>query len=130
MKKAMWVMMIVLLVTGSAWAKDFNLTKKTGDLTVTIKIDKNPPIVGDNNMVIWLKDAAGKDVKDAKITVYYSMPAMAGVPAMNYKANVQPHESNNYHAILELSMPGSWNVTVNINRKGKMASTKFTIDAR
>ncbi|MFA6411219.1 MAG: FixH family protein [Syntrophales bacterium] len=129
MKKAIWMMMVVLLVAGTAWAKDFTLTKKAGDLTVDIKMDKNPPVVGNNNMVVGIKDASGKDVTDAKVAVDYGMPAMPGMPAMNYKANAMLH-GNTYHAVMNLSMSGSWNVTVKINRQGKAVSTKFSIDAR
>jgi hypothetical protein len=129
MKKAIWMMMILLLATGTAWAKDFTLTKKAGDLTVDIRIDKNPPVVGNNNMTVVLKDVSGKDVTDAKIAVDYGMPAMPGMPAMNYKTNAMLH-GNLYHAAMNLSMSGSWNVTIKINRQGKTVSTKFSIDAR
>jgi hypothetical protein len=129
MKKAIWMIMILLLVAGAAWAKDFTLTKKAGDLTVDIKIDKNPPVVGNNNMMVGIKDASGKEVTDAKVAVDYGMPAMPGMPAMNYKTYGMLHGSL-YHAIMNLSMSGSWNVTVKINRQGKTVSTKFSIDAR
>lgn len=129
MKKAIWIMLVVLLVTGSAWAKDFTLTQKAGDLTVTIKIDKNPSVVGDNNMLIWLKDAAGNDVKGAIVIVDYSKSTMLWMLAKKYSSYATPHE-NNYHAILEIPTPGSWEVTVNINNKGKRVSTKFSINAK
>ena len=129
MKKAIWMIMVVLLVAGAAGAKDFTLTKKAGDLTVDIKMDKNPPVVGNNNMMVTLKDASGKEVTDAKVAVDYGMPAMPGMPAMNYKTMAMLR-GNVYHAIMNLSMSGSWNVTVKINRQGKAVSTKFSIDAR
>lgn len=129
MKKAILMAMVFLLMAGAAWAKDFTLTKKAGDLTVDIKMDKNPPIVGNNNMMVTLKDGSGKDVTDAKVGVDYGMPAMPGMPAMNYKTMAMLH-GNVYHAIMNLSMSGSWNVTVKINRQGKAVSTKFSIDAR
>jgi len=129
MKKVIWMMMVVLLMAGAVWAKDFALTKKAGDLTVDIKMDKNPPVVGNNNMMVALKDASGKDVTDAKVAVDYGMPAMPGMPAMNYKTMAMLR-GNVYHAIMNLSMSGSWNVTVKINRQGKTVSTKFSIDAR
>lgn len=42
---------------------DYEVTKKAGDSRVRIQIDRNHPIIGDNNTVIWLKDVAGNDVK-------------------------------------------------------------------
>jgi hypothetical protein len=129
MKKAIWIMLVVLLVTGSAWANDFTLIKKADDLTVIIKIDKNPPVVGDNNMVIWLKDAASNDVKGAIMTVDYGKHTMFWIFERKYNSWAQPHE-NNYHAILKIPTQGSWDVTINITNKGNKVSTKFRIDVK
>ena len=129
MKKTIWIILIVLLATGSAWAKDFALTKKVGDLTVAIKIDKNPPIVGNNNMEIGLKDGSGKEVKDAKVSVDYGMPAMPGMPAMNYKASTMLH-GNVYHSVVNFSMSGAWAITIKITRNGKTQSVKLNVDVK
>ena len=129
MKKTIVFMCVVLLVSGSAWAKDFTLNKKAGDLTVSVSIDKNPPVVGDNNIEISLKDDIGKDVTDAQVSIDYTMPAMPGMPAMKYKTNATL-SGTTYRATLQLSMAGSWNVIVKINRQGNTVSAKFSVDAR
>ena len=77
--------MMFLLIAGIAYAKDYEVKKKAGQYDVEVKIDKNPPVVGDNNISIEIKDQSGKYVTDAKVKVDYSMPAMPGMPAMNYK---------------------------------------------
>lgn len=61
--------------------KDYEVKKKAGEYAVKIKIDKNPPVVGDNNITVTVKDASGKPVIDVKVKVRYSMPAMPGMPA-------------------------------------------------
>ncbi len=94
-----------------------------------MKIDKNPPVVGDNNISIEIKDESGKYVTDAKVMVDYSMPAMPGMPAMNYKTDAAVSGSI-YKAVMNLSMSGSWNIAVKITRAGKTSSAKFSIDAR
>jgi len=129
MKKVLWLVVIGLLFAGLAEAKEYLVNKKAGNLEATIRIDKNPPIVGTNNMEISLKDASGKEVTDARVTVEYGMPAMPGMPAMNYRTDARLQGAK-YRAALTLSMAGSWNVTVKINRQGKPASAKFTVDAR
>jgi len=96
---------------------------------VEVKIDKNPPVVGDNNMTVEIKDSAGKYVKDAKVVVDYSMPAMPGMPPMNYKADAE-FKGDEYKAKMNLSMAGSWNIAVKITREGKTSSMKFTVDAK
>ena len=66
MKRLVLAIMLVLLVAGTAAAKDYEVTKKAGDYNVVVKIDRNPPITGDNNLTVTIKDAAGAEIKDAK----------------------------------------------------------------
>lgn len=129
MKIAMVVVLVLLFITGVASAKDYEVTKKAGEYTVEVKIDRNPPVVGDNSMKIEIKDAAGKYVTDAKVVVDYGMPAMPGMAAMNYKTDAEA-KGNEYRAKMNLSMSGSWNVAVKVTRAGKTSTMKFAVDAK
>ena len=129
MKRFTILMVMVLLLAGTVYAKDYEVTKKAGDLTVDVKIDKNPPISGTNNMDVAVKDAGGKAITDAKVVVEYSMPAMPGMPAMNYKTDAQL-KGNTYKAAMNLSMSGSWNISIKVTRANKTQTAKFTIDAK
>ena len=80
-----FTMIALLVVCGSVYAKDYEISKKAGDLSVLVKIDKNPPVTGINKMTVAIKDAAGKTVTDATVAIDYGMPAMPGMGAMNYK---------------------------------------------
>ena len=115
MKRLTVLTVMVLLLAGTVYAKDYEVTKKAGDLTVMVKIDKNPPVTGTNNMEITVKDAGGKTVTDAKVIVEYSMPAMPGMPAMNYKTDAQL-KGDVYKAEMNLSMGGSWNISIKVSR--------------
>ena len=110
-------------------AKDYEVSKKAGDLTVVIKIDKNPPVAGKNNIEIAIIDASSKAVTDAKVVVAYSMPPMPGMAPMNYKTDTEL-KGNVYKAQINYSMAGSWNNEVRITRSGKTVSTRFTVDAK
>jgi len=129
MKKLGIFAVVLFLTAGVAYAKHYEVKKKAGDYDVTVEIDRNPPIVGDNNVSIEIKDAAGHHVKDAQVKIDYSMPAMPGMPPMNYKVDAEL-KGNEYTTTLGLSMSGSWNVTVKITREGKTVTTKFTVDAK
>ena len=94
-----------------------------------MRIDKNPPVVGDNNICRRGEGAAGKNVTDAKVVVDYSMPAMPGMPAMNYKTDAEL-KGNVYKAVMNLSMSGSWNIAIKITKAGKTSTAKFSMDAR
>lgn len=127
MKKVFLMGMLILMVAGLAAAKDFELTKKAGPYSVVVKMDKNPPVTGDNSVVITIKDAAGKIVKDAKVALDYEMPAMPGMPAMAYKS--QPElKGDSYVGTINFSMGGSWTVKIKITRSGKTDSLKFNVD--
>ena len=128
MKRLSVVTLILLLIAGIAYAKDYEIKKKTGEYDVEIKIDKNPPVVGDNNIEIEIKDASGKYVTDAKVKVEYTMPAMPGMPAMNYKTKTELKD-NKYNAKMTLSMSGSWNIAVKITRDKKTSKVTFSVDA-
>ncbi len=130
MKKLCAVVAVAMLfISGIAYAKDYEVNKKAGEYDVMVRIDKNPPVVGDNNMKIEIKDASGKYVTDAKVKVEYSMPAMPGMPAMNYKTDTEL-KGNEYRAKMNLSMSGSWNIAVKVTRAAKTSTMKFTVDAK
>ena len=122
-------MVALLLIAGVAYAKEYELNKKAGDYSVLIKIDKNPPVAGKNNIEIAITDASGKAVTDAKVLLAYSMPAMAGMPALSYKIDAE-FKGSVYMAKVDYSMAGPWNNELKITRAGKTVSVKFTIDAK
>ncbi|MCK7461840.1 MAG: hypothetical protein MZU84_07190 [Sphingobacterium sp.] len=60
-----FTMIALLVLCGAVYAKDYEISKKAGDLSVQVNIDKNPPVTGINKMTVAIKDAAGKTVTDA-----------------------------------------------------------------
>jgi len=129
MKRLAIFVMVLLLIAGVVYAKDYEVTKKAGDYSVLIKIDKNPPIAGENNITIAIKDKSGKEITDAKVVFNYSMPAMAGMPAANYKTDVELKGAV-YKTKANYSMSGSWNNEIRITHGGKTVSARFTVDAK
>jgi hypothetical protein len=129
MKRLAIIAMVLLLITGVVYAKDYEVSKRVGDYNVLIKIDKNPPIAGENNLEIAITDASGKAITDAKVLFNYSMPAMAGMPAANYRVDAEL-KGTVYKAKVRYSMSGSWNNEVRITQGGKTVSVRFTVDAK
>lgn len=127
MKKIIAVAVILLLAAGLAYAKPYEVTRKAGDYSVDVRMDKNPPVVGSNNIDVVVKDAAGKAVTDARVLIDYGMNAMPGMPAMFYKADA-PFKGGSYQAALNISMKGPWVITVKVTHAGKTVSAKFTVD--
>jgi len=129
MKRLALIICILFLAVGLVYAKDYEMTKKVGDYTVQVTIDKNPPITGKNNLAVGIKDGAGKDVTDATVAIDYGMPAMPGMPAMNYKAGTSL-KNKRYVAEVNFSMAGPWSVVVKITRGGKTQSVKLNVDVK
>ena len=129
MKRIALIIFVLFLAVGLAYAKDYEITKKAGEYTVLVTIDKNPPVSGKNNMAVGIKDGAGKDVTDATVAIDYVMPAMPGMPAMNYKAGASLKDKR-YLATLDFSMSGAWGVNIKITRGGKTQSVKLNVDVR
>jgi hypothetical protein len=129
MKRIALIFVVLLLASGLAFAKDYEITKKAGDYTVQVKIDRNPPVTGQNKMDVGIKDVKGKDVTDAAVAVDYSMPAMPGMPAINYKATTELKGSR-YVATLNFSMSGPWTVNIKIVRGGKTQAVKLNVDVK
>jgi hypothetical protein len=118
-----------LMACSLALAKDYELTKKAGDYNVQIKIDKNPPVTGNNKIAIAIKDAKGIAVTDATVAIDYGMPAMPGMGAMNYKTNATI-KGDSYLATINFSAAGPWSVTVKITRGGKTQAVKLNVDVK
>ena len=127
MKRFATVLIILLLAAGLVYAKDYTVMKKAGSYTVEVKLDKNPPITGLNKMEINIKDDKGGNVTDAMVVVEYVMPAMPGMPAMNYKAKAELNGSR-YLANVNFSMSGAWAVNIKITRAGKTQAVKLNVD--
>ena len=129
MKRALILTLVMCLAAGMAAAKGYELQKKSGDYTLDIRLDKNPPIMGDNLMEMDIKDAQGQAVTDAKVAVTYTMPPMQGMAPMNYKTDAVL-KGEKYQATLKFSMSGSWNVEVKITQAGKTTPVKFNVDVK
>jgi hypothetical protein len=129
MKNFLAAMLVLFFAVGVVDAKDYEITKKTGDYVAHISMDKNPPVTGKNHMAVGIKDGAGKDLTDAAVTIDYGMPAMPGMPAMNYKTGAGLKDKR-YLAILDFSMSGAWNIHIKITRGGKTQSVKLNVDVQ
>jgi len=117
------------LAAGPARAEKLEITKKAGDYTLEARFDKNPPIVGKNELEIEVRNAAGGAVVGAKVMVQYYMPPMPRMAPMNYKIEAKLKKGK-YGATLNLIMAGPWIFVVRILEGETTRTAKFSIDAR
>ena len=88
--------LILLLIPGIANPKGYKVKRKAGEYEAEVKIDRYPPVLGDNNIEIEIKDAGGRLVTDAKVLVNYYMPPMPRMAPMNYITERRLWQSGNY----------------------------------
>jgi hypothetical protein len=110
-------------------ARDYRVRKKTGGLTFDVTLSRNPPVLGDNDIRITIKDAQGNPVRGARVFVTYYMPPMPGMPPMNYTIPAKA-EDTEYRATMDLIMTGPWNSVIRLKHGGRVLKIVIPIDVR
>ncbi|MBW2479848.1 MAG: FixH family protein [Deltaproteobacteria bacterium] len=126
---AVVVLAVMFSSLESSQARDYRVRKKTGGLTFDVRINRNPPVLGDNEIRIAIKDAQGNPVKGLRVFVNYYMPPMPGMPPMNYNIPAKA-ENTEYRATMDLIMTGPWNIVLRLKYRGRMMKIVFPIDVR
>ena len=88
----------------------------------TVRTDPAPPRSGKNDFEVTLKDAEGKPIADAAVSLAFYMPAM---PSMKTDAAQLTSTGNGvYKGSGTVGMSGDWDVTITASRKGQTLATK------
>tara|TARA_R110002096_G_scaffold364311_1_gene557384 strand:- start:27214 stop:29103 length:1890 start_codon:yes stop_codon:yes gene_type:complete len=87
---------------------------RAGDLEIAIDIDPSTARVGDNTLVIEVRDADGQPIENVDIEAFAQMPAMGAMPAMRAPADLKPMGPGRYEGSVDLTMRGEWPLTVEI----------------
>lgn len=104
-----------------------------GQVTVTFATEPDPPKAGDNSVVVTVKQPDGTPVTDGSVTAVFSMPAMPSMnmPAMRSEAMLAHQGGGTYRGTGQLSMSGTWNVTVSVSRSGQeLGSARLSVVAK
>ena len=128
-KRVFVPILILSLLAGIAYARSYEVKKTVGEYETQVKIDKNPPVLGDNNIEIEIRDPGGRSVTDAKVLVNYYMPPMPRMVPMNYRTDAKLREGK-YKATMNFIMSGPWIIAIKIDHAGKISTAKFNVDAQ
>ena len=126
MKKTFLIFALLVLIPSFLSAGEYESKGKAGDYTVVVKIDKNPPGMGNNTMDIYITDKNQRPVTDAHVKVHYLMPSLPGKPPMMEYDTEATLRDNHYLARMNLSMAGKWSVIVSVIRAGKTGTMTFS----
>ena len=114
------------MASAHLYAKEYQAKKKIGEYEVEIRMDRDPPILGDNHITIEIRDSGGKRVKDVKVLVNYYMPPMPRMAPMNYRTDATL-KGEQFQATMRFIMEGPWYVVVIIQREKSNSSVKFNV---
>ena len=126
---SLFLILLLILSAASAGAKSYELKKRFGNYEAEVRMDRNPPSLGDNNIEIEIKDAGGNTITEAKVLVNYYMPPMPRMAPMNYITNAKL-KGESYKATMNFIMSGPWIIAIKINHDGKISTAKFNVDAQ
>lgn len=132
MKKLFLFVTIVLVTIPAflAFAGEYVVKGKAGDYNLAVRIDRNPPARGYNNLDVVITDATGKPVTDAGVQIEYLMPSFPGRPPMMKYSTAAKQSDHTYAAQIDLSMDGVWNILIKVTREGKTDTMEITFVVR
>jgi RND family efflux transporter MFP subunit len=102
-------------------------------IDIAFRTTPDPPKIGDNQMEVAVKDAAGKPIDGADVSVQFLMAAMPtmNMPAMRNETKLAPAGGGVYRGPGQVMMAGQWQATVSVTRGGqRLGSKQLPIVAR
>lgn len=129
----LWALVIVSCGGTESSSSASAQTGKAGDMTVTFLSDPSPLKTGDNGVMVTVKQPDGTPLADGTVTAIFSMPPMPSMnmPAMRSEAALTPQGSGVYRGTGQLSMSGTWTVSVAVARNGQnLGSATFSVVAK
>jgi len=117
----------VMLAFTSLQAAAFEKMVKHRNIKVEM-VSEKPLTTGMNRIELHLFKRS-TPIKDAKVAVKFFMPAMPGMPYMEYKTEAKPIGNGVYEATFNASMGGTWQVHIFITTKeGKKYRLKSSVN--
>jgi membrane fusion protein, copper/silver efflux system len=93
----------------------------------SITLDPKVPETGANHMDIQVTDGSGAAIKESKIALVISMPAMATMPRMEAKPVIESKEQGRFHVTYDISMQGTWEIALQVDSDGKKKEFSYSI---
>jgi len=89
---------------------------------MTMSFDPSPPKQGSETIMVSIKDASGKAVKGASVTIATRMPKMS---MTGPNLTLQDNGDGTYSAVTNLNYSTTWVFDVNASQAGKSAKAEF-----
>jgi hypothetical protein len=122
-------LLLILCIAAEGLAGDYRVRRKTQNHVVDAAINRNPPVMGENTIRVEIRDASGRHLTGARVSVNYYMPPMPGMVPMNYTVPAAA-DGNRYRAEMNFIMTGPWNIVIRVESGGSPWRVTFPIDVR
>jgi Cu(I)/Ag(I) efflux system membrane fusion protein len=86
-----------------------------------------PVEVGDNLFTVEVESEQGKPLEAKSLRLLASMPPMGTMPYMESEADLKQTSPGRFQASLELTMGGTWDLTLSANLGGENRSLRYTV---
>ena len=111
--------------------------EKKPEPTITLTTKPAPPAAGETTLTVVAKDATGKPITGADVSVEFVMSPMGSMGEMKNKVALKPSSDpklaaeGTYAGTGQIMMAGKWNVMVDVRVGGKsVAEKKLTVTAK
>jgi Cu(I)/Ag(I) efflux system membrane fusion protein len=93
-------------------------TTTVGDLKLALSLEPDPPLAGDNQLLVTLRDASDRPVEGARVVLESRMAAMGAMPEMKGTGHTRALGNGRYAVTFPLQMNGDWTITLRIEAAG------------
>ncbi len=108
---------ILLLLAACSRAPATAAQAKAGDLDVQLGVEPDPPITGENHLLVTLRDG-DKPVDGATLALDVDMPAMGAMPEMKAQGAPTALGNGRYSLAYPLAMQGDWFLSLSVEAAG------------
>jgi Cu(I)/Ag(I) efflux system membrane fusion protein len=100
-----------------------------GGWELSIATEPSTPMVGENTLVLELRDADGNPATGTTIRAYAEMPSMGAMPSMRAPTGqLLETTPGHYEGTMDLSMRGEWPLTVQIENHPVLGDRRLKFD--
>jgi len=106
------------------------VTSTANGITTAFRSEPDPPQPGDNSFEVTVTQQDGAPITDATVTAAFVMPAMPAMnmPEMRSNAPLTHVSQGTYRGTGQISMAGTWNVTITVARGNEpIATQRFSV---
>ncbi len=91
---------------------------RSGPFQIGVQIIPETPIVGDNKLLLRVRDSSGTLISSMKFEVFGQMPAMGSMSTMRAPADLKEISAGVYEGNINLPMSGAWPLTIQMQKTG------------